>query len=68
MIKLTDNELHMLRSYERGPHIWDASSLRPTVLRLDELGLIKPVYPEGRAHQLTDAGRAVLAGAAEGAP
>lgn len=57
---LTDAELSMLRSYTDGPCIWDAASLRPTVLRLEELGLIKPVPPEMKAHELTRLGRYTL--------
>lgn len=61
-ITLTDRQLDLLRTYEDGPFIWDAASLRPIVFELRGLGLIRPVPPEMRADELTIQGRLVLAG------
>lgn len=54
--------MNLLRSYEKGPKIWDATSILPDVYRLAERGLITPLGSSG-AHRLTDAGRAMLAAA-----
>lgn len=51
--------MNLLRSYEKGPKIWDAASILPDVYRLAERGLITPLGSSG-AHRLTDAGCAVL--------
>jgi hypothetical protein len=52
---------NLLRSYARGPRIWDAASLLPGVLELADAGLIEPV-PDSTAYQLTAAGQAELDG------
>lgn len=56
--------LDMLRSYEPGPHIWDAASLQPQVWELADKGLIEQVTEGEHAgphtYQLTALGREVL--------
>lgn len=56
--------LDMLRSYEPGPHIWDAASLQPKVWELADKGLIEQVTEGEHAgphtFQLTALGREVL--------
>lgn len=56
--------LDMLRSYEPGPHIWDAASLQPKVWELADKGLIEQVTEGEHAgphtYQLTALGREVL--------
>jgi hypothetical protein len=56
------NELDLLRSYENGPRIWDATEVLPRVWALADKGLVEPCGDSFVAYQLTDAGRAVLAG------
>jgi hypothetical protein len=48
-------ELELLRSYESGPRIWDATAVLETVYALEDKGLIEPNGPSG-AYQLTGAG------------
>jgi len=52
-------DLDLLRSYEDGPKIWDATSILPGVYALEDKGLIEPVGCSG-AYQLTGAGHAEL--------
>lgn len=56
--------LDMLRSYERGPRIWNATSLQPQVFELGDKGLIEQVTEGEHAgphtFQLTGLGREVL--------
>jgi len=47
--ELTADEVRLLGSYVRGPRIWDAAALLPTVTRLTNLGLITPVSATGAA-------------------
>lgn len=49
----------MLRSYENGPRIWDATVVLSTVFALQDMQLIEPAGHNG-AYQLTEAGRAAL--------
>lgn len=55
---MTEDELALLRSYEKGPRIWDAASIVPAVYALKEKGLIKS--EDGYRYQLTGAGRREL--------
>lgn len=61
--------LDMLRSYEPGPHIWDATSLQPQVFELADKGLIEQVTEGEHAgphtFQLTALGREVLEAAGD---
>lgn len=57
---MTKDELELLRSYEKGPRIWDAAEIMARVWVLEDKGLIEPVDAEGRRYQLTDAGRKAL--------
>jgi hypothetical protein len=58
---MTKDELELLRSYENGPRIWDATAVLPDVYALEAQGLVEQVGNEGFLYQLTEAGRAVLA-------
>lgn len=57
---MTKDELDLLRSYENGPRIWDASAILPKVYKLAERKLIEPVSQSGYAYQLTELGRQEL--------
>jgi hypothetical protein len=52
-------ELELLRSYAKGPRIWDAVAVLPSVYALADRGLIEPSGNSG-AYRLTDAGRKAL--------
>lgn len=60
--KPAKDELDLLRSYEKGPRIWDATAILPAVCALADKGLIEPVTGTNGAYQLTEAGRAALRG------
>ena len=56
-------EEELLRSYENGPRIWDATALLPVVWALENKGLVEPVGPGNfLAYQLTEKGRKALTG------
>jgi hypothetical protein len=57
---LTAGELDLLRSYDRGPRIWDATVLARKVFGLESLGLIEPDPDILSAYRLTAKGRRVL--------
>jgi hypothetical protein len=57
---VTDDELDLLRSYENGPRIWDATVILPKVWTLAAKGLIEPTDADGYRYQLTEAGRRQL--------
>ena len=61
---LTKSQLGMLRSYERGPRIWDASALARQVEELAGMGLIRP--HGDKAYELTGLGRIRLRSATQG--
>jgi DNA-binding MarR family transcriptional regulator len=53
--------LSLLRSYEKGPRIWDASAVLPGVYSLEGKGLIEVAGdPRAGAYQLTEAGRKAI--------
>lgn len=54
-VAMTENELQLLRSYENGPRIWDATAILPAVYDLAGKGLIEPAGDNG-AYKLTAAG------------
>jgi DNA-binding MarR family transcriptional regulator len=55
--------MKLLRSYENGPRIWDASHIVPQVWALAEKGLIERFDPQdSRRYRLTEAGRKALTG------
>lgn len=58
---LDSDEERLLRSYTNGPRIWDAASVFEVVVRLAEKGMVVPHGDRG-AYEITDAGRAALAG------
>lgn len=48
-------DMELLRSYENGPRIWDASAVYPKVVELADAGLVEPV-DGGPAWKITQAG------------
>lgn len=55
------NNDDLLRSYENGPRIWDATAVLPDVYALADKGLIEPTGSNNGAYRLTEAGRTELA-------
>jgi len=56
---ISADDLRLLRSYRKGPRIWDAADILPRVWELAGRGLIEQV-PDSLAYRLTNAGRAEL--------
>jgi hypothetical protein len=55
---MTPEELRLLKSYQAGPRIWDATAILPHVYALEVKGLIEP--DDSGTYHLTDSGRKVL--------
>ncbi len=58
-IELDGEERRLLATYADGPRIWDAAALYPTVVSLQEKGVIVPV-PGSSASAITAAGRRAI--------
>jgi hypothetical protein len=58
---ISDDEFALLRSYENGPKIWDATAILPGVWALEAKGLIEPFGDERPGvYRLTETGRKAL--------
>jgi hypothetical protein len=61
-VNVTRDELRLLRTYVRGPRIWDAATALPLVRSLHQQKLIEPHPDPARpgVYQITAAGREAL--------
>lgn len=59
-MELSTDEIRLLKTYQKGPRIWDAVTIFPIVLKLEMKGLITLEAGSNNAYILTAKGEELL--------